>query len=285
MDGTVGEGGHAEAILEASAPDGVLYGFDLDPYAIEKAKLRLSRFGMRVQLRQGNFAGMTAWLPAGSCDGVLLDLGVCSAQLALPERGFSLHLDGPLDMRMDPAQPRTAADIVNSWDENELTRLFWECGGERYARKVARAIVYERARLRGGIRTTGQLARIVERVIPRRGGHRHPATKVFLALRVAVNDELGSLERGLESALEVLKPGGRLLVISFHSGEARVIKEFGRRNSVPYRVRGRVDAPELREPARPRLKWVVRDPIVPSAEELAANPRSRSAQLRVFEKV
>jgi len=285
VDGTVGEGGHAEAILDASGPEGRLFGCDCDPKLLEKVRARLARFGDRVKLEKGNFAELSKWVAPESCDGILFDLGVCSAQLEEPARGLSVHLDGPLDMRLDPDIAVTAADIINTYSENDLTDLFWKLGGERYARKVARAIVYERSHVRGGIRTTGQLARIVERVIPSRNSQRHPATKVFLALRIAVNDELGALERGLEGAVKLLKPGGRLLVISFHSGEARIIKEFGRRNTSPWKVRGKVDVPELREPGKPCLKWVVKDPITPSKEEVEQNPRSRSAQLRVFEKI
>jgi 16S rRNA (cytosine1402-N4)-methyltransferase len=217
-----------------------------------------------------------------SVDGVLLDLGVSSPQLDDAGRGFSFQADGPLDMRMDDRQGRTAADLINRLEAEELARMFAELGGEPQARRFARAIVNER----GGrpFATTGQLAALIERLAPRRGGRTHPATRVFLALRLAVNDEPDSLRRGLEAAVKILKPGGRLSVITFHPLEDRIVKEFGRERTRDYEFPGSVDVPELRRPRAPRLKWVWRKAVKPGAAELAANPRSRSAQLRVMEK-
>lgn len=283
VDGTVGGAGHAAAILKASSPTGWLFGCDRDGAALEAARIRLAGFAGRFELRQGNFADLTEWVGAESCDGVLLDLGVSSHQLERSERGFSFQQDGPLDMRMDARQRLTAAELVNEARVEELSRLFRELGEEPEARRLARVIESER-RLRR-FETTRQLAELIENVAPRRGKRLHPATRVFQALRMAVNDELGSLRRGLDAALTILKPGGRLAVITFHSGEDRVVKEFGREQSRGYAIPGGVDVPELRRPSERRMKWVQRKAILPGAEERAANPRARSAQLRVLEKV
>jgi 16S rRNA (cytosine1402-N4)-methyltransferase len=282
-DGTVGGAGHAAAILKASAPSGWLFGCDRDDAALELAVLRLAEFAGRFELRRGNFAELADWFEAGSGDGVLLDLGVSSPQLDWAERGFSFQQDGPLDMRMDRRQALTAAQLVNEAGAEELMRLFRDLGEEPEARRLARAIESER-RLRR-FETTRQLAELIERISPRRGKRAHPATRVFQALRMAVNDEIGSLRRGLETAMKILKPGGRLTVITFHSIEDRVVKEFGRERSRDYVVKGEVDVPELREPAAPGLKWVSRRAVQPSPDEIAANPRARSAQLRVMEKM
>jgi 16S rRNA (cytosine1402-N4)-methyltransferase len=282
-DGTLGGAGHAAAILAASSPDGWLYGCDRDGAAIEAARRRLAEYAGRFELRRGNFAELAEWIPPGSCDGVLLDLGVSSPQLDEAERGFSFQQEGPLDMRMDTREPMTAADLVNSASAEELAKIFWELAGERDARRFARAIVDERGHRR--FETTRQLAELIERLAPRHGKKAHPATKVFQALRLAVNDEIGSLERGLSSALAILKPGGRLAVITFHSLEDRVVKEFGRTRARDYTFPGSVDVPELRVPRAPEVKLVTRKAILPSAVEVAENPRSRSAQLRVVEKM
>jgi 16S rRNA (cytosine1402-N4)-methyltransferase len=282
-DGTVGGAGHAAAILKASAPSGWLFGCDGDDAALELAALRLAEFAGRFELMRGNFAELADWFEAGSGDGVLLDLGVSSPQLDRAERGFSFQQDGPLDMRMDRRQALTAAQLVNEAGAEELMRLFRDLGEEPEARRLARAIESER-RLRR-FETTRQLAELIERISPRRGKRAHPATRVFQALRMAVNDEIGSLRRGLEAAMKILKPGGRLTVITFHSIEDRVVKEFGRERSRDYVVKGEVDVPELREPAAPELKWVSRRAVQPSPDEIAANPRARSAQLRVMEKI
>jgi len=282
-DGTVGGAGHAAAILKASAPSGWLFGCDRDDAALELAALRLAEFAGRFELRRGNFAELADWLEAGSGDGVLLDLGVSSPQLDRAERGFSFQQDGPLDMRMDRRQALTAAQLVNEAGAEELMRLFRDLGEEPEARRLARAIESER-RLRR-FETTRQLAELIERISPRRGKRAHPATRVFQALRMAVNDEIGSLRRGLEAAMRILKPGGRLTVITFHSIEDRLVKEFGRERSRDYVVKGESDVPELREPAAPELKWVSRRAVQPSPDEIVANPRARSAQLRVMEKM
>ena len=282
-DGTVGGGGHAAALLKASAPTGRLVGCDRDGMAVEAAKARLSEFAGRFEIRQGNFAELADWVAPESCDGVLLDLGVSSPQLDLPERGFSVQQDGPLDMRMDPRQELTAAKLVNEAEADGLADLFWRYGGEGQSRRLARAIVRERQTR--PLARTRQLAELIERIAPRAGRKTHPATKIFQALRMAVNDEIGSLQRGLEGAVRILKPGGRLAVISFHSVEDRVVKEFGRRLSRDYEAPGAVDVPELRRPRPALLRWVWRKALRPGEAELRDNPRSRSAQCRVMEKL
>jgi 16S rRNA (cytosine1402-N4)-methyltransferase len=282
-DGTVGGAGHAADILNASSPTGWLFGCDRDGVAVEAARVRLAEFAGRFEIRHGNFAELAGWIPASSCDGVLLDLGVSSPQLDSPGRGFSFQHDGPLDMRMDARQLLTAADLVNSASAGELARIFWEFGGERESRRFANAIVNDRRQQR--FETTTQLAGLLERRAPRHGKKTHPATKVFQALRIAVNDEIGSLKLGLEAVMEILKPGGRLAVITFHSLEDRVVKDFGRARARDYTFTGGVDVPELRAPRAPELKWVTRRAIKPGEVELGENPRSRSAQLRVMEKL
>lgn len=284
-DGTVGGAGHASAILAASSPNGWLYGCDRDGAAVEAATRRLNDAGFagRFEIRRGNYSELADWVPAGSCDGVLLDLGVSSPQLDEAERGFSFQNDGPLDMRMDLRQPLTAAGIVNSWSEAELARVFWEYGDEPQARRFARAIVHDREGRQ--FETTVQLASLIERLAPRHGKKKHPATRVFQALRMAVNDESRFLKSGLAAACTLLKPGGRLAVITFHSLEDRMVKEFGRERAREYTFEGEVDVPELRIPRVPELRWVQRKAILPSDAELAENPRARSAQLRILEKV
>jgi 16S rRNA (cytosine1402-N4)-methyltransferase len=283
VDGTLGGGGHAEAILRASSPTGWLYGSDRDGLALEAAAARLAPYSGRFEFRRGNFAELADWIEHGSCDGVLLDLGVSSPQLDVRERGFSIQQDGPLDMRMDTRQPLTAAELVNSSGENDLARIFREYGDEPQARRFARAIVEDRQRFR--FERTGQLASLIERLAPRHGKKRHPATQVFQALRIAVNNEIGSLRSGLAAALTILRPGGRLAIITFHSLEDRVVKEFGREKERNYTFEGEMDVPELRKPKTPELKWVQRKAIQPSELEVETNPRARSAQLRVMEKL
>ena len=283
VDGTVGGGGHAEAILEASGPGGRLVGFDRDDWALAAAARRLKRFGDRLELHREPFAGLAKCLAKASCDGVLLDLGVSSPQLDEAERGFSFQVEGPLDMRMDRRQPVSAAQLVNELEAGELATIFWELGGERRSRRIARAIVEQRDMQR--IETTLQLADTVERTCPRRGARTHPATGVFQALRMAVNDELGQVQAGLDAAWSVLKPGGCLAVITFHSGEDRLVKQFSRRLAKPYTVRGDVDVPELREPREPLARELSRKAVKPSDAEVGRNPRSRSAQMRAMEKL
>jgi 16S rRNA (cytosine1402-N4)-methyltransferase len=282
-DGTIGGAGHAAAILAASSPTGWLCGCDRDGVAIDAARARLAEFAGRFELRQGNFGDVADWVEPGSCDGVLLDLGVSSPQLDEPERGFSFQQDGPLDMRMDRRQPLTAAELVNTAGADELARIFWDLGGERDARRFARALVKEREQR--PVQATRQLAEFIERLAPRRGRKTHPATRVFQALRMAVNDEVGSLRKGLVGALHILKPGGRLAVITFQSLDDRIVKEFGRARERDYAFPGGTDLPELRKPRVPELIWVQRKAITPSVAELEANARSRSAQLRVMEKL
>ena len=283
VDATVGGGGHAAAWLAASSPTGRLFGCDRDGDAIEAAGQRLAEFAGRFELRRGNFAELAHWLPAGSCDAVLLDLGVSSHQLDQAERGFSFLQDGPLDMRQDRRETGTAADLIQSAPAEELARIFWEFGEEPQARRIARAL--ERQRQVERFTRTRQLADFIERMCPRRGARRHPATRIFQALRMAVNQEMESLKSGLEGAVAVLKPGGRLAVIAFHSLEDRMVKNFGNERSRDYTFEGERDVPELRQMRRPELRWVRRKALQADAAEVATNVRSRSAHLRVLEKV
>lgn len=280
IDATVNGGGHAEGILERSSPDGRLLGIDADPEAVVAAQRRLERFGDRVVLVNENFANLeqvALGLGFVPVQGVLFDLGLSSIQLAAAHRGFSFAVVGPLDMRFSPAERLTAADIVRTYSEEQLTKLIREYGEEPRARAVARAIVAERQR--APIVTTARLAEIIASVVPRRRGGIHPATRTFQALRIAVNRELEMLVAGLRQALEVLAPGGRLAVIGFHSLEDRIVKRFFAEES-----RACICPPGL--PAcvcqhKPRLEILTKKPIVPSAEEIDRNPRSRSARLRV----
>ena len=275
-DGTLGGGGHAAWLLAASSPTGWLYGCDRDGVAVEAARQTLGeQFAGRFELRRGNFSELADWVPS-----VLA--GVDDPR-QVARRGFSFQADGPLDMRMDDRQPMTAADLVNGESAEALARIFWEYGEERDSRRLARALVQDRALRK--FETTRQLAELIERLSPRGGRKAHPATRIFQALRIAVNDELGSLRRGLAAAAIVVKPGGRLAVITFHSLEDRVVKEFGRERTRDYSFAGPVDVPELRQARVPEWKWISRKAIKPGAEELQENPRARSAQLRVLERI
>lgn len=283
IDGTLGGGGHAEALLELIGREGVLLGIDRDPGAIERARDRLSGWGGACVLAHGNFADIRRLAEErglSGVDGILLDLGMSSDQVDAPERGFSFAQDGPLDMRMDPTQGATAADLVNDASEEELARILWELGGERAARRIARALVAERQRK--PIRTTGELARLVEDALGGRRGRIHPATKTFMAIRMAVNQELECIERGLEDGLTLLRPGGRMAVLTFHSIEDRMVKRCFKRHVGHWeslQAGGRAwrgDAPAVRA--------VHRKPLTPAAEEVARNPRARSAKLRVVER-
>lgn len=279
VDGTLGGGGHARAILALSSPDGRLLGLDRDPAALAAARERLAPFGARAVLRHGSFARLRelaeGFAPA---DGVLLDLGLSSLQLADPTRGFAFAHEGPLDMRFDPGEGGpTAADLVNALSVNELTALLYRYGEEPQARRIAEAIVAARP-----LATTGELARVIERAIGPARGRIHPATRTFQALRIAVNEELQALEMALPQALEVLRPGGRLVVISFHSLEDRRVKQFMQREA-----RDCICPPELPACAcgHRAQGWIVtRRPRQPEPAEVAANPRARSARLRAFEK-
>ena len=283
MDLTLGRAGHAEAILEASGPNGFLIGVDRDSEAIEWARTSLAAYATRVRWIHANFAEIAECVDAVSCDGVLMDLGVSSPQLDVAERGFSFQREGPLDMRMDRSQGLTAGELVNTLPEQELANIFWDYGEERASRRIARTICERR---RGSpLVTTRQLAELVEKVSPRAGSRVHPATRVFQALRIVVNDESRSLECGLAAACSSIKPGGRLAIITFHSLEDRAVKRFGNKLSLDYEFDGPVDIPELRRPKQPLLRWVQRKAIQPSDAEIATNPRARSAQLRVLEKI
>jgi 16S rRNA (cytosine1402-N4)-methyltransferase len=284
LDGTVGGGGHAARILGASAPDGFLVGFDQDAMAIEAARERLGeQFAGRFELHHANYALVGDAVGAGSMDGVLLDLGVSSPQLDRAERGFSFQADGPLDMRQDQRQPVTAAAIVNGRSAEDLAKIFWELGGERDSRRLARAIERERGFRK--IETTRQLAELIERESPRHGRKAHPATKIFMALRMEVNQELPRLAAGLDACWATLKFGGVMAVITFHSLEDRIVKDFGRNLARDYDVIGEVDRPEFRRAREPLARLPQRKAIMPSEAELRENPRARSAQLRVIEKV
>lgn len=281
IDGTVGAGGHAAGVMEASAPDGLLLGLDRDPQALEIAGARLAEFGDRVELRHAAFAELKEQADALGwqvVDGILLDLGLSSMQLDQSERGFAFKEDGPLDMRFDPQQPLSAADLVNGWSESDLAQVLFTLGEERRSRQIARAIVAARP-----VESTGQLARIVSNSVGRAGGRRHPATKTFQALRMAVNDELGQLQKGLEAAVGMLSPGGRLAVIAFHSLEDRKVKRFFKRESSDCICPP--DQPICTCGHKASLKIVTRKPIRPSQAEVSDNPRARSARLRVAEHV
>ena len=283
VDATVGEGRHASSVLQASAPLGVVLGVDRDPRALLRAKERLKEFGDRFIGIQGNYADAVQMVRSrgfNKVDGFLLDLGFSSRQVNAEGYGFSFQRDEPLDMRYDPmSQSMTAADIVNSHSEEELARLFFEYGEEPRARAAARAIVQGRP-----IDTTGELAALVAKVIhPGRGRRVNPATRVFQALRIAVNDELTNVGSGLAAAIELLNEGGRLAVISYHSLEDRLVK-----NTLVDEATGCVCSPELPVCVcehQPALRIINRRIIRPVAEEVAANPRSRSARMRVAERI
>lgn len=280
VDCTVGAGGHARGILEACKPAGRLLGLDVDPQALALARESLAPYGQRLRLVQASYVSLRAALgEAGweAVDGILLDLGLSSIQLDAPERGFSFQHDGPLDMRFDPTRGATAAELVNTLPEAELADLLYRYGEERAARRIAQAIVRARP-----LQTTRGLATVIASLLPRRG-RVHPATRTFQALRIAVNDELHAVEQVLPQALAALRRGGRLAVIAFHSLEDRLVKEFMRRESRDC----------LCPPQQPvctcgheaALREITRKPITPGSEEIAANPRARSAKLRLAEKL
>ena len=270
-------------ILEASEPGSWLGGCDRDGAAVEAASSRLAPYKERVEIRRGTATELGEWIAPKSVDGVLLDLGASMPQMTEADRGFSLKADGPLDMRMDQRSEWTAADLVNERSESDLAKIFWELGGERDSRKIAKIIVKQRIQIK--FESTLQLASAVESVKPRRGRRTHPATKVFQALRMEVNGELGQIRNALPVAASLLKTGGRLAVITFHSGEDRLVKSFGRVETRDYDVPGEVDVPDLRVARPRRMRWVQRKAIKPDAVEVANNPASRSAQLRVLERV
>jgi 16S rRNA (cytosine1402-N4)-methyltransferase len=273
LDCTVGYSGHAEKLLEGSGPDGRLVGLDRDRSAIEASRQRLSRFGARAILIHGHFMELKQHLSAqglAQVDGIVFDLGVSSPQLDEPARGFSFQQDGPLDMRMDQSIGGTAADLINRWPEVQLADAIFQFGEERFSRRIARAIV--RARERHPLGTTKELVSVIEGAVPAnyRHGRLHCATRTFQALRISVNQELDCLEPALCDAVDVLSPGGRLCVISFHSLEDRIVKHTFRALS------GKED---------PALVVLTKKPQVSTSEESARNPRSRSAKLRAAQRV
>ena len=285
VDGTLGLGGHAQAILE-NLPQGRLVGIDRDEQALAFARERLAPFGDRATLVKGNFGDLDAILDSlgiEKVNGMLFDLGVSSPQLDDKKRGFSYMQDAPLDMRMDGSAPLTARDILNGWPEADLRSIFWRYGEERYAGRIAAAVA--KARQESPIETTGQFVDIIRKTMPASAlrEKQHPAKRCFQAVRIAVNDELYELEQMLEQAPDRLLPGGRLLVISFHSLEDRIVKE-----AIHSRENGCTcppDFPVCTCGFVQTLKSVTRKPVVPDGEELAANPRARSARLRIAERV
>jgi 16S rRNA (cytosine1402-N4)-methyltransferase len=288
IDATLGGGGHTERILEAANPDGRLLGLDADPAAIARVRARLGPvYRDRLILRQANFRELADVAPAagfGAVDGALFDLGLSSYQLADRERGFGFRTGGPLDMRFDTSRGVPASELLASLDTAELTALFRRYGEEPKAPRIARAIVD--ARRVAPIATAEELAALVERVLPpnpRQPRRTHPATRVFQALRIAVNEELDALQAGLAAALDLLRPGGRLVVLSYHSLEDRIVKRFFQAER-----RGCICPPELPVCVcgrNPRLRLVSRPSLTPTDAEIAINPRARSARLRAAERL
>jgi len=283
VDATLGGGGHSEEILKRA--DCRVVGLDQDEDALNHAAKRLALFGDRFIPVKSNFRNIKKVvyrLGFDAVDGVLMDLGVSSFQLDNPLKGFSFQHDGPLDMRMDPQNPKTAADVINTYPEKELIRIFYEYGEERYAPQIARAIVKRREKK--PFTSTLELAEEIIRAVPAKARReKHPARRVFQAIRIEVNDELRSLEEGLVGAVEVLKPGGRIVVITFHSLEDRLVKNFFRREENPCVCPK--DFPACVCGKKPRLKVITKKPVVPSREEIEKNRRAHSAKLRAVEKL
>jgi 16S rRNA (cytosine1402-N4)-methyltransferase len=282
VDCTLGAGGHAWGILQASSPDGRLLGLDVDPQALAIARERLAGFGDRAIIVQSSYTGLSEQLQRigwQGVDGVLLDLGVSSMQFDTPERGFSFQVEAPLDMRFDPRNPVSAGDLVNTLAEKELADLIFRYGEERKSRQIARAIVNARP-----VKTTRELAEIITRTQPQRGHghHLHPATRTFQALRIAVNQELDAVETVLPQAVAALRSGSRLAVISFHSLEDRIVKQFFRREAKDCICPPR--QPVCTCGHRSSIIEIHRSPIRPQETEIQKNPRARSALLRVAEK-
>lgn len=278
IDGTLGAGGHTEGILKRG---GRVLAFDWDPEAIAFAREKLAPYGDQIQFANASYAEMGTIAPQlgfEKADGVLMDLGLSSRQLDNPERGFSFRYEAPLDMRFNQTRGRTAADLLNNLPETALADIFWKYGDERQSRKIARAIVSQRP-----VQTTTQLASIIEGQVKHRRGRIHPATKVFQALRIAVNGELEALETGVMAAIELLKSGGRIAVISFHSLEDRFVKNYFR--DLSKEPSWSVALPPDQTEWVQELNLVTRKPIMPTEAEIEANPRSRSARLRVAEKL
>jgi 16S rRNA (cytosine1402-N4)-methyltransferase len=286
VDCTLGGAGHSELILSKLSEKGKLYAFDQDDVAIANAKEKLAAYGDRLTIIKSNFLHLKDELEkhgVTEVDGVLYDLGVSSPQLDTPERGFSYHHDAPLDMRMDQDAPLSAYDVINEWPYEKLVKIFFRYGEEKFSKQIARKI--EAARETKAIETTAELVELIKDAIPaparRKGGH--PAKRVFQAVRIAVNDELGVFEKSLEQAIDMLAVGGRISVITFHSLEDRICKvTFKKASEIPQLPQG---LPIIPEEFQPKLKLVTRKPILPSEEELEFNNRARSAKLRIAEKV
>jgi 16S rRNA (cytosine1402-N4)-methyltransferase len=286
VDCTLGGAGHASEIAARLGPQGRLIGLDQDETALRAAGERLRPFGDRVQLVKTNFAEIAPVierLGVGPVNGVLMDIGVSSHQLDEAERGFSFHQDAPLDMRMDRDNPISAATVVNEWSETEISRIIWEYGEEKWSKRVAQFIV--KARATAPLTTTTDLVEVIKAAIPagarREGGH--PARRTFQAIRIAVNDELGVLERGLEGAVSVLAPGGRLAVITFHSLEDRIVKQQFNRWVNPCTCPPGL--PVCACGKKPLVEHITRKPVTATEAELEQNPRSRSAKLRTVAKL
>lgn len=283
VDATFGRGGHSGAILEKLDSDGRLLAIDRDAAAFEGALDKLAGFRAQLDLRQANFCELgevASDLNISAADGVLFDVGFSSTQVDDPQRGFSFVNEGPLDMRMDTSQDLRASDLVNNLDEKELADTIYKYGEERSSRRIARAIVRERRQ--GPIESTLQLAELIERANPRRGARIHPATRTFQALRIAVNRELECLEKGLEAALSLVRSGGRVVVISFHSLEDRLVKRLFKRHKPKEQSLQAGGVREIYD--EPAVDWVVRKPLTASEEEKAENPRARSAKVRAVER-
>lgn len=286
VDCTLGGAGHSEYLVKQLSEQGRLICFDQDTIAIENAKVRLADYLDRVTFVHSNFRHLKEELynlNIQQVDGILYDLGVSSPQLDTPERGFSYHHDAPLDMRMDQTADLTAYHVINDWSYEDLVRIFFRYGEEKFSKQVARKI--EQARANAPVETTGQLVELIKEGIPaparRKGGH--PAKRIFQAVRIAVNDELGAAEDSLTEAIELLKVGGRISVITFHSLEDRLTKTiFKEASSLPDLPPG---LPVIPDHMKPTLKLITRKPMLPSEEELEANNRSRSAKLRIAEKI
>ncbi|HEK9099278.1 16S rRNA (cytosine(1402)-N(4))-methyltransferase RsmH [Bacillus pfraonensis] len=285
VDCTLGGGGHSSYLLSQLTEGGKLIAFDQDEIAIQNAKEKFSSYGDQFVTVKSNFRYLSEKLHElgiTEVDGILFDLGVSSPQLDTPERGFSYHHDAPLDMRMDQDASLTAYDVVNNWSYEQLVRIFFQYGEEKFSKQIARKI--EAYRENKAIETTGELVELIKEGIPaparRTGGH--PAKRVFQAIRIAVNDELKVFEEALESAIGMVKPGGRISVITFHSLEDRICKTtFKRNSSTPQLPPG---LPIIPDEFKPKLKLITRKPILPSDEELEENNRARSAKLRIAEK-
>ncbi len=281
IDGTLGAGGHALGILNASSPNGKILGLDLDPQALEIANQRLSLFKDRIFIRQGSYVDMASFVKEIGwlfVDGIILDLGVSSIQLNTKDRGFSFLYDAPLDMRFGDQRSINAADLVNSLAENDLATVIWKYGEEKYSRKIARIICQNRP-----IHTTFELANLVKKAYGNQTSKIHPATRTFQAIRIAVNQEMQAIESVIPQAIHLLKPGGKLAIISFHSLEDRIVKTIFRTESKDCICPS--DQPICTCKHIKSIKEVNRKPIEASPEEITNNPRARSAKLRIAEKL